>query len=118
MKIFQYASLLLLVAFFANNIAAFEHEEDSNLRPGRALWGSGSCPTDASVGADCLAAVIPPWPICTYKTVAEFIATSKESAARCCDSGDGDISACSCPVKDGNRFQAKIPDWCAKVATC
>ncbi len=73
------------------------------------------CPTSDSYPESCLDSVLPPWPICKFKTVDDWVACSQDSATRCC--GD-DLSECKCPKKDTEAFLDKIGDWCAGVATC
>lgn len=68
-------------------------------------------------GAECLANVIPPWPICVFhkRSAGEFVKHSKDSATRCCGS---DTSECRCPHMDTWRFQGRIQQWCEAVKTC
>ena len=73
------------------------------------------CPTDDSYLESCLDSVIPPWPICKFHTVEDWVASAKDSSSRCC--GD-DMSMCKCPKKDTQAFLDKIGEWCDGVATC
>mmetsp|Transcript_11981 Transcript_11981/g.19864 ORF Transcript_11981/g.19864 Transcript_11981/m.19864 type:complete len:135 (-) Transcript_11981:133-537(-) len=73
------------------------------------------CPTDDSYDPACLRSVIPPWPICLFKNVDDFVDHAQDSAIRCC--GD-DTSDCRCPKKDTDKFQDSIGEWCKGVASC
>ena len=84
-------------------------------------WGSGdwtsneNCASDPVFSDECMRAVRPPYPVCEFKTPAEWVAKAQESVGRCC--GD-DLSECRCPKKESERFQAKIEGHCAGVAAC
>ena len=82
---------------------------------GFCFWCLFQCPTDDSYGSACLRSVIPPWPICKFRTIPDFIEHAKESATRCC--GD-DLSDCKCPKKDTDKFMQDIGPWCQGVASC
>jgi|EP01083_Nonionella_stella_P088805 hypothetical protein len=73
------------------------------------------CPTDDSIDPACLDSAIPPWPICKFGTVDDFVSKAKDGATRCC--GD-DISECKCPKKDTDAFLDKITSWCDGVSKC
>ena len=73
------------------------------------------CPKSDAYGPACLRSVIPPWPICKFKTVDAFVEHAKDSATRCC--GD-DLAECKCPKKSTPKFLEAIDGWCKGVASC
>jgi len=74
------------------------------------------CPKhDDSYGPACMRSVIPPWPICKFHSVEDFVEHAQDSATRCC--GD-DTSACRCPHKKSAKFLNHIDEWCKGVASC
>ncbi|CAB9502378.1 expressed unknown protein [Seminavis robusta] len=73
------------------------------------------CPKDDAYGPACIRSVMPPWPICKFRNVDDFVEHAKDGATRCC--GD-DLSACRCPKKDSPKFLERIDDWCKGVASC
>mmetsp|Transcript_4651 Transcript_4651/g.6049 ORF Transcript_4651/g.6049 Transcript_4651/m.6049 type:complete len:144 (-) Transcript_4651:251-682(-) len=89
------------------------------------LWTSSSsdskigcpfhCPRDDSYPPSCLDNVIPPWPICLFKSVDEWVEKAQDGASRCCGY---DLSECKCPKKDTDQFLDKIDAWCDGVDTC
>jgi hypothetical protein len=85
----------------------------------RDLWGSqevhGDCPKDNQYTAKCLQSVMPPYPICTKKTVDEWVAKAWQGHDDCCGE---DMTTCKCPQKNSATFAGKLGDWCAGVETC
>jgi hypothetical protein len=85
------------------------------------LWVSsqevqqGDCPKDDQYAAKCLESVMPPYPICTKKTVDEWVVKAWQGHDDCC--GD-DMTMCKCPQKNSAKFAGKLGDWCAGVETC
>mmetsp|Transcript_16549 Transcript_16549/g.24755 ORF Transcript_16549/g.24755 Transcript_16549/m.24755 type:complete len:146 (-) Transcript_16549:247-684(-) len=73
------------------------------------------CPSDESYPASCTDSVIPPWPICKFHSVEDWVASAQDSATRCC--GD-DLTDCKCPKKDDEKFLNKIGEWCQGVDSC
>jgi hypothetical protein len=74
-----------------------------------------TCPADDSYDPKCLQSAIPPYPICTRKTVDEWVRHALQGYDDCCGKS---LEACTCPKKDSDKFGAKIGDWCAGVKTC
>jgi len=73
------------------------------------------CPKSDDYDPACLRSAIPPWPICHFHSVDDFVDHAQDSATRCC----GDVtSACRCPKKNTDRFRNKIDQWCRGVASC
>ncbi len=73
------------------------------------------CPTDDGYPQSCLDKVIPPWPICKFGSVDQFVEKAKDGASRCCGT---DLSECKCPKKDTDKFLNEIGAWCDGVSTC
>ena len=73
------------------------------------------CPKDDSYDPACLRSALPPWPICLFHSVDDFVEHAKDSATRCC--GD-DTTDCRCPKKASTKFQNHIAEWCIGVASC
>ena len=73
------------------------------------------CPKSDAYDPACLRSAIPPWPICLFHSVDDFVDHAQDSATRCC--GD-DISACRCPKKNTDKFLNDIGEWCRGVASC
>ena len=74
------------------------------------------CPTDDAFPDSCLQHVMPPYPICTRQTAAAWVQKAHTGYDHCCN-GD-DLSTCTCPQKNSDRFKAKIQDYCSGVETC
>ena len=75
----------------------------------------GLCPTDDNFSATCLSSVMPPYPICTKRGAAEWVAHAQDAVPRCCGK---DKSACGCPVKDSQDFLDVIDGKCEGIASC
>jgi hypothetical protein len=73
------------------------------------------CPKDDSYDPKCLASAMPPYPICTRQTPAEWVKKAIDGASRCC--GD-DLSDCKCPVKESDHFLSKIGAHCDGIEIC
>ena len=73
------------------------------------------CPKDDSYDPACLRSALPPWPICWFHSVDDFVDHARDSATRCC--GD-DTSDCRCPKRKSAKFQDHIVAWCVGVASC
>ena len=80
-------------------------------------WKSScKCPTDPNYSDECLSGVIPPSPICCGRASAkEWVDHAKDAATRCCAD---DMSKCKCPIKEENKFQDKIGEYCSAVVAC
>ena len=102
------------------SIVQREEEEDQIHRS--LSWGNhgehdGECPTSDLYEAKCLESAIPPYPICTKKSVEEWVEHALKGYDHCC--GGGEITAlCKCPKRDTPIFTSKIGDWCGGVETC
>ena len=84
------------------------------------LTSSSKCPffeclKDDSYEKACLDSVIPPWPICKFKSLKDWVEKAKNGATRCCGN---DLSECKCPHKDTDIFKEKIGPWCDAVNKC
>ena len=89
---------------------------------GRRLTRGGAgchkgCPVDDDENFDvrCLEAAMPPYPICTKLSPAEWVKKAVDGSSRCC--GD-DLSECKCPVKDSEIFLNKIQAHCDGIEIC
>ena len=107
----------ILLASFAATATAYEEFAGPQRRLG---WSDHSaaddrCPTDGAYPTSCLQNVMPPYPICTYNTAAKWVQKATAGHAHCCGQ---DLSTCSCPQKNSDKFQSKIDSWCAAVETC
>ena len=82
---------------------------------GADAWGD--CPTSNTGmhSEECYKATEPPYFVCKNMTPDEWVEKALETYPRCCE---GDLSECTCPVKDYWFFKNKIGDYCDKVEVC
>ena len=81
------------------------------------MWG---CPDPADFvkayplyDIECVENSIPPWPLCLFHNITYFVAASVSSASRCCDFEN--LDECRCPLKNHDKFQKKMKEWCPKI---
>eukprot|EP01083_Nonionella_stella_P062766 163191_1 len=65
---------------------------------------------------ECVENSIPPWPLCLFHNITYFVAASVSSASRCCDFEN--LDECRCPLKNYDKWQMKMDNWCENIATC
>ena len=78
-------------------------------------FGSLECPTSKDYSPNCLATVLPPWPICFIHNADYYVQKAKEGATRCCLD---DLKDCRCPKTDSPKFLDNIQGWCEGVQKC
>ena len=122
-------SIVALLSANAAITAALEIPEDHIVVDGLEYYGHGrrltrggadchkGCPVndDENFDVKCLEAAMPPFPMCTKLTPAEWVKKAVDGSSRCC--GD-DLSECKCPVKDSERFLNKIQAHCDGIEIC